>query len=264
MMNNRFTRHAPLVMGMVILMSLLASMLPAHGSTSPSADIIREAHLFIPNAGYKGIVKNRLGDAYKFGRKDEFVYVYLDTRKVRSFSWKIQHIKKKTHVDLKTAEIRIRAWLKMRHIDLNGWFLLSRETHRRGDDRYEHTIMFSRKTPNGVLLRNSIILISMDSYGNFWNYSYANSPLTISTKPAFSKKQLIKKAISAARLKNAKVVTYKLYVADRYNGEKPEIQTLCAEVELQGDITNPGVCGSGWAEITIDAHSGDVISDMRH
>lgn len=263
-MKTRLFHHRHIVICVLIILLAITCILPVYASSMPPTDVIHEAHLFIPNAGYKGIVKTRFGDAYKFGRKYEFVYVYLDTGKVRGFSWKIQHIKKKTHVDLQTAEIRIRAWLKMRHIDLNGWFLLSRETHRRGDDRYEHTIMFSRKTPDGVLLRNSIILISMDSYGDFWNYSYANSPLKISTKPAFSKKQLIKKAISAARLKNAKVVTYKLYVADRYNGEKPEIQTLCAEVELQGDITEPGVCGSGWAEITINAHTGDVIADMRH
>jgi len=262
-MKTRLLHHLHIVISVLITLPAITWIVPAYASSMPPPDVIKEARYFIPNAVYKKTVITKDYAYYEFGRNMHRVLVDVKTGKVESFYWSYHLLKPKNDVDQKTAEKRIRVWLKDRKIDITGWLLLKKSSLSSGNNGFDHRFHFGRKTPDNLITLPSYLDIIMDSDGILRSYSYHSSPVVVSIKPSFSRRQLIRRAIGAAHLINAQAVKYELSVRDA-DMRKGSRQILCASIELQGNITNPGVCGSGWAEILIDAHTGKVIADMRH
>jgi len=231
--------------------------IPAYASSMPPPDVIKEAQVFVPNAVYKYATKG----TYVFGRNGNYVFVDAKTQRVNWFTWPSNPIKGKGDFDMKTAETRVRVFLKDRRIDLSEWILLRKIILSPVHNQPEHNFTFGKKTPDGMITLPSFISISMDSDGNFTSYTYKDSPVTISLEPTYSKDQLLQIAFKATKQKNPKLKSYRLYVADRY--ENIRKQMLLAEIWVRGEprtkITDYWATDQGFI---INAHTGEIISTM--
>lgn len=234
---------------------------PAQAAPVPPADVIREVKFFNPDVVYKKTIETKNGAYYEFGRKYKRVYVNVKTGKVNNYSWPYNHIKGKNDVDQKTAEMRIRAWLKDRKVSLAGWTSYRKETHEIATDLSEHMFEFVKKARDGIIL-DSRIAISMYSDGNLGRYLYIDNPVTISLKPKYSKRKFVSIAIRNSKLKNAGLKSYELRVSHKHYDMSN--QTLYAVIVIKGNPAHPEIAGSDEVTTIIDAHTGKVTDTLLH
>lgn len=249
-MRNRYPLYLLIVIGLTLTCMMTACQTLA--ASVPPVEVIHEARHFIPNAVFKKTVETKKGTYYEFGHKNQRVLVDAKTGKVNDFTWPYPLAKGKNHIDRKTAESRIRTWLKDRGIDLTRWTLFDKKTIYESN----YNFFFGKKTSDGIIL-NSHLYIVMRSDGKLLDYSYSNNPITISLKPNFTKQELIDIAFKNVKLKNAKIKSFNISVADRF--DNIDKQMLLATIWFKGDSKIPESSEVG---IIINAHTGEVITLM--
>ncbi|MHB1456555.1 MAG: hypothetical protein ACYC0V_06535 [Armatimonadota bacterium] len=242
-----------------IIMMAIACILPVYASSVPPADVVKEAHMFVPNAVYKYTTKG----AYVFGKNGMYVFVDAKTQRVNNFFWdrSVFPVKKTRIIDINTAEKKVRAFIKERRIDTTGWLLLVKKPSYHVNDELEYTFEFGKKSADGQIDLPSHINISIDSYGNMREYYYNDSPVTISLNPRYTRSELINIAMEATKQKNPKLKSFDLSVRDRYGEIKK--QMLLAEIWLRGEPTTK--ISDDWATdqgFIINAHTGEIISTL--
>ena len=257
-MKTRLLHRLNIVIGVLITLPAITWIAPAYASSRPPSDVIKEAQVFVPNAVYKYTTKG----AYVFGRNHNWVFVDIKTGRVYSFIWPFNPVRSKNHIDQKTAETRIRAWLADRKIELGGWLLLGKKIYSGNINRSVYNFEFGKKTPDGEITLPSRIIISIDSDGNLGEYSYMDSPVTVSLKQTYSKEELMRIAFKATRQKNAKLKSYRLYIGETFGDVKK--QMLLAEIWLRGAPTITGIDCSRDDGFIINAHTGKVIGNLCH